>query len=107
MTFAIIQTGGKQYRVTTGDKLQIEKLPVEAGKEVEFDHVLLIANDEGTNAKIGTPLLTGAIVKAKIIEQGKGDKKIVFKFHHKTRYKKKKGHRQPYSLVEITSIPAL
>lgn len=100
MTFAVIQTGGKQYKVAEGDKLEIEKLEAEAGSEVVFDQVLLVGD------KIGTPLVNGATVTAKVLEQGRGDKKIVFKYASKTRYKKKKGHRQPYTKIEIMRIAA-
>ena len=100
MNFAVIKTGGKQYKVAVGDKLEIEKLDAEAGAELVFDEVLLV--DE----KIGTPLVNGASVKARVLEQGRADKVIVFKFKNKTRYKKKKGHRQPFTKVEITSIGA-
>ncbi len=98
MTFAVIKTGGKQYKVAEGETLLIEKLEVETGNEVVFDQVLL------TDTTIGTPLVSGAKVTAKVIEQGKGKKKIVFKYASKTRYKKKKGHRQPFTKVEILSI---
>jgi|SRR3990167_4663524 len=98
MSFAVIKTGGKQYKVAVGDKLEIEKLDAEAGSEVVFDQVLL-ADD-----KIGTPLINEARVTAQVLEQGRADKVIVFKFKNKTRYKKKKGHRQPFTKVEILSI---
>ncbi len=104
MSFAIIKTGGKQYKVSEGDKLLIEKIGGEAGTEIAFDQVLLYGNAKAENVKIGQPILTGAIVKAKIIEQGRADKKIVFKYKSKTRYKKKKGHRQPFTKIEILSI---
>ncbi len=98
--FAVIKTGGKQYKVSEGDKLMIEKLDVETGKEVVFDEVLL------TETAIGTPLVSGAKVTAMVLEQGKAKKKIVFKYSSKTRYKKKKGHRQPFTKIEITKITA-
>jgi large subunit ribosomal protein L21 len=104
MSFAIIKTGGKQYKVSEGDKLLIEKLEQEVGKEFSFDEVLMVGNSDPKNAKIGTPLVEGASVTARVIEQGKGEKKIVFKYSNKTRYKKKKGHRQPFSEVEILKI---
>lgn len=100
--FAVIKTGGKQYIVHSGQKLKIEKLETEAGKSVEFGDVLLIANDKKT--EIGTPLVEGAMVKGKIAGQGRGTKQIVFRYHAKTRYRKKKGHRQPFTEVEITDI---
>jgi len=104
MSFAVIKTGGKQYKVAVGDKLEIEKLdaeaglPAQAGSEVVFDEVLM------TESQIGTPLVSGAKVTAKVLEQGRADKVIVFKFKNKTRYKKKKGHRQPFTRVQITAI---
>ena len=98
MSFAVIKTGGKQYKVAVGDKLLIEKLDLAEGAEVVFDQVLLL--DE----TIGTPLVDGAKVTGKVLEQGRAKKKIVFKYSSKTRYKKKKGHRQPFTKVEILSI---
>ena len=98
MSFAVIKTGGKQYKVAQGDKLFIEKLEAETGAEVVFDEVLLVDDT------IGTPLVAGAKVTGKILEQGRAKKKIVFKYASKTRYKKKKGHRQPFTKVEILSI---
>ena len=98
MSFAVIKTGGKQYKVAEGEMLLIEKLEVEPGQEVIFDEVLLTEN------AIGTPYVPGVKVTAKVLEQGKGKKKIVFKYASKTRYKKKKGHRQPFTKVEILSI---
>ncbi len=108
MTFAVIKTGGKQYIVTEGQKLKIEKLNQNEGDEFEFDKVLLFANglpaQAGKEIKIGQPLVSGVKVKAKVLKQGRGEKKIVFRFKHKTRSKKKKGHRQHYTEVEILSI---
>jgi large subunit ribosomal protein L21 len=111
-TFAVIKTGGKQYKVAEGDVLNIEKLyvnsadtnaPARVGEEVMFDYVLLVANGE---VKVGKPKVAGAKVTAKILEEGKGKKKIVFRYKSKTRYKKKKGHRQPYTKIQITKIEA-
>ena len=102
MKFAIIETGGKQYRVSTGDKLKVEKLEVKEGDNLSFDKVLLIA--DGGETKIGKPYLSGVKVESKVLEQGRDKKKIVFKYHSKTRYRKKKGHRQPYTEVQITNI---
>ncbi len=98
MNFAVIKTGGKQYKVAEGDKLFIEKLDLAEGAEVVFDQVLLLDDT------IGTPLVDSAKVTGKILEQGRAKKKIVFKYSSKTRYKKKKGHRQPYSKIEILQI---
>jgi len=97
--FAIIQTGGKQYRVSSGEKLKVEKLIVPAGGVVVFDKVLL--RSEGGKVQVGTPYLIGANVEAKLIGDGRGEKKIVFKYHSKTRQRKKKGHRQEYTEVQI------
>ncbi|RJQ29258.1 50S ribosomal protein L21 [Candidatus Parcubacteria bacterium] len=100
--FAVIETGGKQYRVAPGEKIQIEKLDVGTGEPVAFDKVLLRA--EGDNVEIGTPHLSGAKVSAKVVRGGRGEKKIVFKYHSKTRYRKKKGHRQHFTEVEIVKV---
>lgn len=100
--FAVIKTGGKQYKVKEGDKLEIEKLDHKKGENFNFDDVLLYANAKDT--KIGQPRAEGVKVMAKILEHGRGDKKIVFRYKSKTRYKKRKGHRQPYTRVEILKI---
>lgn len=104
--FAVIKTGGKQYKVAEGDVLRVEKLNPPAGgdgKEVVFDEVLLVVNGE---VKVGKPVVSGAKVSAKVVEEGKGDKKMVFRYKSKTRQHKKKGHRQPYTKIEITKITA-
>jgi len=101
--FAVIKTGGKQYLVSPGDKIKIEKLDVEEKKEIVFDEVLLVVKDK-KNVKIGDPLVKGAKVKAKVIKQDKAKKIIIFKYKAKKRYQKKKGHRQPYTEVEILKI---
>lgn len=101
-SFAVIKTGGKQYKVAAGKKVKIEKLAAEEGKAVVFDHVLLIA--DGGKVDIGTPLVKGAKVEAKVLKQGRDEKKIVFKYHRKTRYHKKKGHRQPFTEVEVVKV---
>ena len=100
--FAIIQTGGKQYKVAAGQKLKVEKLPVDAGATVAFDKVLLVA--KGDSATVGMPHVSGAKVEAKVLRQDKEDTKLVFRYHAKVRYKKKKGHRQPFTEVEIVKI---
>lgn len=104
--FAIIKTGGKQYKVAVGNKVLIEKLNRKEGESFDFEEVLLIGNAKLENLQIGTPVIAGAKVSAKVLEQGKADKKIVFKYTSKTRYKKKKGHRQPFTKVEILKITA-
>ena len=100
--FAVIKTGGKQYKVAEGDVLSVEKLEHESDKVV-LEEVLLIVNGE---VKVGTPRVSGAKVEAKIIEDGKGKKKMVFRYKSKTRQHKKKGHRQPYTKIQITKISA-
>lgn len=101
--FAVIKTGGKQYKVQEGDTLSIEKIKNQKSNIVEFDQVLLVVNGE---IKVGKPLVSGATVEAKIIEEGKGKKKMVFRYKSKTRRRKKKGHRQFYTQVQITKISA-
>ncbi len=100
--FAVIKTGGKQYLVSPGDKIKVEKLDKEAGKEISFDQVLLV--EKGRTLKIGAPLLKGVKVKAKILKQDRAKKVIAFKYRPKKRYQKKKGHRQPFTEVEILKI---
>lgn len=100
--FAVIETGGKQYKVSPGDKIKIEKLNVEAGRDFVFDKVLLIGDE--SNFKLGRPYVGGAKVEAKVVRQARDRKKIVFKYHSKTRYRKKKGHRQHFTEAEITKI---
>ncbi len=106
MSFAVIKTGGKQYKVSEGEKLLIEKLDQPIGAEFDFEEVLMTANGSAERVKIGTPLVEGAKVRARVLEHARGDKKIVFKYTRKTRYKKKKGHRQPYTKIEILQIIA-
>ena len=100
--FAVIRTGGKQYLVSPGDKIKIEKLDKKEGKEITFTDVLLL--EKRSKLEIGNPKVKGAKVVGKILKQGKGKKIIVFKYKPKTRYKVKKGHRQPFTEVEITKI---
>jgi len=102
--YAIIETGGKQYRVSEGDVLDVEKLDVEEGKEVVFDKVLTVVNDG--EVRIGKPVVDGAKVTAKVAKHGKGEKIFVFKYKAKANYRKRQGHRQPYTQVEIKSIEA-
>ncbi|MFA6990385.1 MAG: 50S ribosomal protein L21 [Candidatus Gastranaerophilaceae bacterium] len=101
--FAVIETGGKQYKVAAGQKLKIEKVEGEKGTKVSFDKVLLLAESD-VAAEIGTPIVKGAKVEAEVVKQSRDKKKIVFRYHSKTRYRKKKGHRQSYTEVEIKSI---
>ena len=102
--YAIIRTGGKQYRVSEGDVLEVEKLNVQEGDEVVFDDVLTVVSDG--DVKVGNPTVEGAKVTAKVAAQGKADKIFVFKYKAKSNYRKRQGHRQPFTRVEITSIEA-
>ena len=99
---AIIETGGKQYKVAEGDTLFSEKLPVEAGEAVTFDKVLAVI--DGENVTVGTPVVEGAKVDASVVKNGKGKKVIVFKYKPKKGYRRKQGHRQPYTKVTIGKI---
>ena len=102
MLHAIIETGGKQYRVGEGDVVFVEKLAVEAGDEVTFDKVLAVVGDDTT--AFGTPVIEGAKVTAKVVKNGKGKKIHIFKYKPKKGYRKRQGHRQPYTQVQIESI---
>ena len=99
---AIIVTGGKQYKVAEGDVLFIEKLEAEADQAITFDRVLAVI--DGDNATIGTPVVEGAKVDAKVLKNGKGKKIMIFKYNSKKGYRKRQGHRQPYTKVEIYKI---
>ncbi len=99
---AVIKTGGKQYLISPGKKIKIEKIKGEQGEEVNFSDVLLL--EKNKKLEIGTPLVKNAVVIGRILKQGKGKKIIIFKYKPKTRYKKKKGHRQPFTEVEILKI---
>ncbi|WP_299032649.1 50S ribosomal protein L21 [uncultured Anaerococcus sp.] len=100
--YAIIKTGGKQYKVSEGDLVRVEKLAYEVGETVDFDQVLLVSNDG--ELKVGSPLVEGAKVSATVEDQNKDKKIVVYKFKPKKQYRKKHGHRQPYTLVKINSI---
>lgn len=102
--YAVIETGGKQYRVSAGDTIFVEKLDVNEGDEVVFDRVLLVSKDG--QILVGKPYVAGAKVVAKAVKQGKQKKIIVFKYKPKKNYKKKQGHRQPYTKLFIESITA-
>ncbi|MFI5359653.1 MAG: 50S ribosomal protein L21 [Halanaerobiales bacterium] len=102
--YAIIKTGGKQYRVEEDMIIKVEKLPAEVGETVEFDQVLSVV--DGNGARFGQPVLEGAKVTGKVLEHGKHKKIIVFKYRRKKRYRKKTGHRQPYTKVLIEKIEA-
>ena len=99
---AVIVTGGKQYTVAEGDVLYIEKLNAEAEETVKFDKVLAVL--DGENTKVGAPVVEGASVEAKVVKNGKGKKVVVFTYKPKKNEKRKMGHRQPYTKVEITKI---
>lgn len=101
MATAVIRTGGKQYRVSEGDTLAVELLKGNPGEEVEFSEVLLLGGDA---PKIGTPLVSGAKVKAQILNHDRGERLVVFKFKRRKRFKKRNGHRQHFTAVKITSI---
>lgn len=100
--FAIVQTGGKQYKVAVGDKVVVEKLDVEAGKAVKLEEVLLVSDDGKT--EVGMPFVAGAAVQAKVLAHGRGEKIEVFKMKAKKRYQVKQGHRQDETTLEITKI---
>ncbi len=100
--YAVIKTGGKQYKVNAGDVINVEKLPVLVGEEVVFDEVLFAETDEGIVC--GKPCIEGAKVVASVIEQGKGPKVVIFKYKPKKDFRKKQGHRQPFAKVQIQSI---
>ncbi len=101
MQFAVIKTGGKQYLVSPGQKIKIEKLEIPEGDTITFDRVLLLY---GEKTEVGTPLIQGACVEANVLKQGRARKVLVFRYRHKTRYRKKKGHRQHFTEVEIKNI---
>jgi large subunit ribosomal protein L21 len=100
--FAVIETGGKQYRVSAGQTLKVEKLDVNAGDTVVFDTVLLTSI--GDVVKVGAPYVAGAKLEAKALGDGRGKKQIIFKYHSKTRARKKKGHKQEYTQLEIVKL---
>ena len=103
--YAVIATGGKQYRVQPGETVRVEKLDgAEAGGTVTFDQVLLIA--DGENLKVGQPRVAGATVAAEVVENGRGEKLLVYKYRRRKGYRRKTGHRQPFTAVKITAINA-
>lgn len=102
---AVIQTGGKQYLVKEGDSLRVEKLEAKDGDTLSFD-ALLVMDESGKDVKVGAPAVKGAKVSAKVTGSGKADKVTIIKFHAKTRYKRKAGHRQPFTALKIESIKA-
>lgn len=100
--YAVIKTGGKQYRVSTGERLKVESLVADVGAELVLGEVL--ACGEGQSLKLGTPLVSGAQVKAKVVAHGRGDKVTIFKLRRRKHYQKHQGHRQGYTEIEITGI---
>ncbi|HSI45724.1 MAG: 50S ribosomal protein L21 [Methylophilus sp.] len=102
--YAVIKTGGKQYKVTAGEKLKVEKLIGDVGSTVVIDKVLLIANGESTT--IGAPLVAGATVSATVVSHGRGDKVMIFKMRRRKHYRKTQGHRQSYTEIQIDTISA-
>ena len=102
MSISVIKTGGKQYKVTKGDELRIEKLAGEKGDKITFDQVLMVADEKGKKVEIGKPTVKDAKVEAEIMEQGRAKKVDVVKYKRKTRYRRKAGHRQAFTKVKIT-----
>jgi len=102
--YAVIKTGGKQYRVAAGQKLKIEQIPADIGQEISLDQVLSVG--EGEQLKIGTPFVEGAVVKATVLAQGRHPKVKIFKMRRRKHYQKRQGHRQNYTEVQIEAISA-
>ncbi len=102
--YAVIKTGGKQYRVATGEKLKIEQIPADIGQEIALDQVLAVG--EGDQLKLGAPFLAGAVVKATVLAQGRHDKVHIFKMRRRKHYQKRQGHRQNYTEIRIEAISA-
>lgn len=100
--YAVIASGGKQYRVSQGDSVRVEKLEGAVGSKIVFDNVLMLG--DGKDSKVGQPSVAGAKVEAEITNQGKAKKVIVFKFKRRQKYRRKNGHRQPYTELKVTSI---
>jgi len=101
--YAVIRTGGKQYRVSEGDKLRVERLPGDVGSSIAIEDVLMIGGD---SPKVGAPLVSGAKVTAEIVAQDRAKKVIVFKFKRRKNYRRKRGHRQHYTEIKVTGIQA-
>jgi len=100
--YAVVKTGGKQYKVAKGDIIEVEKLDVEAGKKVDLTDVLLVGED--SSVKVGSPMVDGASVKAEVLNQKKGDKVVIFKKKRRHNYRRTKGHRQNLTVLKITDI---
>ena len=102
--YAVVNTGGKQYKVQKGETLRIEKIPGEVGSSVTFDKVLMVA--DGENIRVGQPVLENVAVQAQIVEQNKAKKILIFKYKRRKRYRRKNGHRQPFTAIRIDGIEA-
>jgi large subunit ribosomal protein L21 len=102
--YAIVQTGGKQYRVSPGDSIEVEKLPQEVGEQVELSEVLMVT--DGAKVRVGQPVVEGASVRATVTRQAEGRKVIIFKYHNKNRYRRRLGHRQHHTRLQIDEIIA-
>jgi large subunit ribosomal protein L21 len=102
--YAVVSSGGKQYKVQKGETLRIEKIPGEVGSKVVFDQVLMVA--DGENIRVGQPVIAKAAVQASIVEQDKAKKILIFKYKRRKRYRRKQGHRQPYTAIRIDGIEA-
>lgn len=102
--FAVIRTGGKQYKVAAGDVIKVEKLPVEAGSSIDLSEVLMVT--DGGSSTVGTPLVAGATVQAQVVAQDRGPKLIIFKKKRRQNYRRKRGHRQDITVLRITGITA-
>jgi large subunit ribosomal protein L21 len=100
--YAVIKTGGKQYRVIAGEKLKIEQIPADIGTEIVLDQVLMIGN--GETVSVGTPMVTGAAVKATVVSHGRGEKVHIFKMRRRKHYQKRQGHRQNFTEIRIDGI---
>lgn len=101
--YAIVETGGKQYRVRPGDTIAVERLPGEPGETLDLERVLLVGGD-GSETRLGTPAINGAVVRAEVVEHARGEKIIVFRYKSKVRYRRKTGHRQALTRLRITDI---
>ena len=104
MKYAIVESGGKQYKAVEGETIEVDRLPLEIGSSVELDQVLLVASDG--NVSVGTPVVKGVMVKATVADQVKGRKVLVYKYKTRVRYRRKKGHRQHYTRLQINEILA-
>ena len=100
--YAVIKTGGKQYRVSAGEKLKVEQIPADIGAEITLDQVLFLAN--GENVTMGAPLVSGATVSARVVAHGRGEKVHIYKMRRRKHYRKSQGHRQNYTEIEILGI---